>query len=359
MPHVSIVLTSYNHEKYLQEAIDSALNQTFTDFELIIIDDASIDNSWNLIKNYSDPRIKPFRHSSNKGTTHSLNEAISTIASGKYIAVHHSDDFWESNKLAIQLAFLEAHANVGAVFSNALAVNENGITLPNKNHFYFDIFDQPNRTRHEWLRFFFHHGNALCHPSVLIRMECFNKCGLYRNDLAQLPDLEMWIRLCFKYDIHVIPEKLVKFRVRDNEANTSSSRPDTRIRTTYEFYRLLPTYRQLTCFEDLAKVFPEADKYHRGIETDTAFALAMATLESKPFPFTQLFAQDLLFEILSDQSRAKKIRHLYNFSHNELIELTGFNDVFSVEAINRIYMSRSWKITKPIRFLGRLFCHIK
>ncbi|MDD1605895.1 MAG: glycosyltransferase, partial [Methylococcaceae bacterium] len=62
MPKISVILTSFNHEKYIQEAIDSVLNQTFTDFELIIWDDASTDNSWDLINQYSDPRIKAFRN---------------------------------------------------------------------------------------------------------------------------------------------------------------------------------------------------------------------------------------------------------------------------------------------------------
>ena len=109
-PLVSVILTSFNHEKYLREAIDSVLNQTFTDFELIIWDDASSDNSWDVINEYTDHRIKAFRNEARKRAIWGINKAISEVAIGKYIAIHHSDDAWETEKLGKQVAFLEAHA---------------------------------------------------------------------------------------------------------------------------------------------------------------------------------------------------------------------------------------------------------
>ena len=285
MPSVSVILTSFNHEKYIEEAIDSVLNQTFTDFELIIWDDASTDKSWSLINQYADSRIKSFRNEEQKRAAWGLNRAISEVASGRYIAVHHSDDAWEPDKLEKQAAFLDAHSEIGAVFTNALAITEAGSPLLDEGHFYFDIFDQPNRTRHEWLRLFFSRGNALCHPSVLIRKSCYEDCGLYRFGLAQTGDIDMWIRLCMRHEIHVLPEKLVRFRVRDNEANSSGSSPETRIRGVYEFYRSLQNYRELTSFEDLVKVFPSAAGSYRGEEADVEFLLAMAALEEQAFCF--------------------------------------------------------------------------
>lgn len=374
MPKVSVILTSFNHAKYILEAIDSALNQTFTDFELIILDDCSSDNSWDLINQYSDPRIKAFRNEVNKGPVEELNKAISAVASGKYIAIHHSDDVWEPDKLGKQVAFLETHSEVGAVFTNALAIAEDSSPLSDEQHYYSNIFDQPSRTRHEWLRFFFSRGNALCHPSVLIRKACYEDCGLYRYGLAQLPDFDMWIRLCLKYEIYVLPEKLVRFRVRDNEANTSASRPETRIRGLYEFYKLLQNYRKIKSFDDLVKVFPSAEKYYRNEETDLDFALAKVALEEKPFGFTQLFGQDLLFEAISDPKRAANIKRLYDFDFKSFIALTAKHDVFSREEVstllrnaaerdhdienltntlNEIYQSPIGKLIGPMRWYDR------
>lgn len=362
MPKVSVILTSFNHEKYLREAIDSVLNQTFTDFELIIWDDASADGSWTVINSYSSPRIKAFRNEVSKRGIYGANKAISEVAAGKYIAIHHSDDVWEPDKLEKQVAFMDAHSDIGAVFTNALAIAEDSSPLTDEKNFFSDIFNQSNRTRHEWLRFFFHSGNALCHPSVLIRKACYEDCGLYRYGLAQLGDFDMWIRLCLQYEIHVLPEKLIRFRVRDKKANASASRPDSRIRTLYEFYNLLPNYRRLTRFEDLVKVFPSAEKYYRGEETDMGFVLGMAILDQMSFPFTLLFGQDLLIEAVSDPKRAANIKRLYDFDYNNFIALTGQHDVFSREevaerdsTINKIYASNSWRLMRPLRFLKRIF----
>ena len=382
MPRVSVILTSFNHGKYICEAIESTLNQTFTDFELIILDDHSLDNSWDLINQYSDPRIKAFRNEVNKGPVEGVNKTISEVVTGEYIAIHHSDDVWELDKLGKQVAFLDANPEIGAVFTNALAITEDGTPLTDKAHCYFNIFEQPNRTRHEWLRFFFTRGNALCHPSALIRKTCYEDCGLYRFGFAQVADFDMWIRLCLKYEICVLPEKLVRFRVRDNEANASGNRPEARIRGLYEFYKLLPNYQKIKKLDDLAKVFPIAEKYYRDEETDMDFALAMVALEEKPYAFTPLFGLDLLFEAISDPKRSANIKHLYDFDYRSFIDLTAKYDVFSREEVSQLWGSvaerdgqltnltqaiaerehhiraligsRSWRLTGPLRKIGAL-----
>ena len=104
-PKVSVILTSFNHAKYLREAIDSVLNQTFTHFELIIWDDASSDNSWEIIQSYQDPRIKAFRNDVQRRGIYGINKAISEVAQGEFIAIHHSDDVWEFAKLDKQIAY--------------------------------------------------------------------------------------------------------------------------------------------------------------------------------------------------------------------------------------------------------------
>ena len=188
---------------------------------------------------------------------------------------------------------------------------------------------------------------------------------------------------CLKF---LSPDKLVKFRVRDNEANVSGSRHETRVRTLYEFYKSLQIYRNLTSFDDLVKVFPSAAKFYRNEDTDMGFLLAMVALEEKPFGFTQLFGLDILFEAISDPKRSATIKRLYNFDYKSFIELTGQHDVFSGELIHahakmiaerdgqigfqqaqisalvaerdRILDSTSWKITKPLRILHLILTNI-
>lgn len=127
MPEVSIITPCYNSEKYLDETIKSVLNQTFTDWEWIIVDDCSKDNSTQIIKKHIDPRIKLIENKKNLGVAESRNQGIKN-ASGNIIAFLDSDDLWAKNKLEeqIKLHKLEKYA---IVFSNYDNVNENGTSL--------------------------------------------------------------------------------------------------------------------------------------------------------------------------------------------------------------------------------------
>lgn len=331
-PKVSIILTSYNHGPYLGEAIGSILNQTFEDFELIVWDDASTDNSWEIITSYTDSRIRAYRNDINIGPVHGVNKAIFEIARGQYIALHHSDDVWLPAKLQKQVEYLDQHPEFGAAFTYVQVIDEYGAPLQDVTNFYYSIFRQPNRTRWQWLRFFFFSGNALCHPSILIRKECYEQCGGYDERLAQLPDFDMWIRLLFKYDIHILQEELIRFRIRNNEVNTSGDRPDTRIRGSVEYLSLLGHYKKIHNFEELSAIFPEVQSLSHEDQGNLHFLLGKVALQGAKHPMGQLFALQLLHEALSGTSRRANIQKQYQFSCLDLNSLTSQYDVFGVEA---------------------------
>ena len=336
-PKVSVILTSYNHEKFLREAIDSVLNQTFKDYELIICDDASTDNSWNIICSYADPRIISHRNTINivRGN---LNNMIEQVAHGEYIAIHHSDDAWEPTKLEKQVHFLDTHPNIGAVFTNAHVIRENGDLLDDKSHIYYKVFNQPNRDRFEWLNFFFYRGNALCHPSVLIRKVCHDQCGTYRNGFIQTDDFDLWVRVCLRYEIHVIPEKLTRFRILSNEMNVSGNRPEMRIRSNYEYFQILENYLKIPNYQELVKIFPIAQKYYHQEGFDIGYVLGRLALETTQEEFKQLFGLNLLFKAINDPDRKEKISKLYGFNQKEFFTLAAHYDVFSIEKKTNSYM---------------------
>lgn len=333
MPKVSVILSSYNHAKFICESIENTLNQTFTDFELIIWDDGSSDDSWELINQYSDPRIKAFRNEVNIGGVFGVNKAIFEIALGEYIAIHHSDDVWELDKLQKQVDFLAASPNIGAVFTNTQPIDERGAPLSDQSHKYYKVFNQPNRSRYEWLRHFFFHGNALCHPSILIRKRCYEDCGLYLDSLAQLTDFDMWVRLCLKYDIHVLPERLVRFRVRDDEANASGNRPDVRIRDRSEFHYILKHFLHISTFEELVSIFPEAEKYYRPNGCEPRFVFAMIALGDTSLPWAKMLGIETLFDLFADLDTKKRIKSLYQFDYRDFTALTGKYDLFFQELL--------------------------
>jgi GT2 family glycosyltransferase/glycosyltransferase involved in cell wall biosynthesis len=331
-PKVSVILTSYNSAKYLRESIESALNQTYKDFELIIWHDESPDDSWDIITSYTDRRIRVFTHQPNGFAAH-FQEAIADVARGEYIAVHHSDDAWEPEKLEQQVALLDAHPEVGAVFTKVKIIGEDSEPFENTSHFYYKIFDQPNRTRHEWLNHFFYRGNALCHPSVMVRKKCFAECGTYRHPMAQANDMDLWVRVCMKYEIHILPDKLTRFRVRANEMNVSGDRPDAHIRGALEQYEILPHFQKITDPEEFVKVFPNTLQYFKPEGYDLDFALAMAALDPSTPIYKKLFGLQLLFDALNDIEREKRLRELYGFGYREFFVLAGELDVFSTALI--------------------------
>ena len=328
MPKVSVILTSYNHAQYLRAAIDSALAQTFTDFELFIWDDASSDQSWEIIQSYGDARIRAIRNESRRRPIFGINRVISEMAAGEYIAIHHSDDIWEPGKLDAQVRFLDTHPTHGAVFTNALIIDERGKPSTERTNSYFSIFAQPNRSRYEWLHFFFFRGNGLCHPSVLIRKAFFDQYGLYRRGFSQLTDYDTWIRLCMHYEIHVLPEKLVQFRVPRENINASSPTPEGIIRTEFEMFRVLDNYLQLSEFEEIAAIFPEAGKYRSPRGFDQGYVLGMVAVEAKASSQTVLFGLNLLFEALGGPARAERLKALYDFDAVRFHEIKGSSKVF-------------------------------
>ena len=215
IPKVSVILSSYNHEKYISEAIESILNQTFKDFEVLIFDDGSQDNSREIVKSFNDPRIKLFLHEVNRGPRICLKECMNA-AQGKYIAIHHSDDSWAKDKLEKQINFLETHENYAACFTWVKIIDEDGnpYELSEKNN-YHAVFDQENRTREKWLHDLFFAGNCFCHPSVVLR----NKKNLYDelygiSGLWQLTDYAAWVRLLLNSNLYVLNERLTLFRLR-------------------------------------------------------------------------------------------------------------------------------------------------
>jgi glycosyltransferase involved in cell wall biosynthesis len=173
MPIVSVIIPSYNHEAYIAECINSVLNQTFQDFEIIITDDASTDRTVQVIERFNDPRIKLFKHSINKGASVATNNCIRQ-SKGKYIAMLSSDDAWYPNKLDIQVKYLDTHPKIGAVFGKADWIDETGAIIKSRHFPYMDVFNVRNRSRFEWLNHFFNKGNCLCHPCSLVRRKCYD-----------------------------------------------------------------------------------------------------------------------------------------------------------------------------------------
>ena len=331
-PKVSVILTSYNHAAYVAAAIESVLKQTFRDFELLIIDDGSSDNSREIIKSFNDPRIKTFLYTENRGPVLAIRDAVYS-AQGKYIAVHHSDDLWRLDKLARQVAFLDANKNYAACFTWVDFIDERGnIRELDDNDFYKTIFEKSNRSRAEWLNYFFYNANCLCHPSAMVRREAYEKYRLLDlHGFWQLPDLLMWIRLCFHADIFILQERLTKFRLRRaRQENTSATSFDKLLRADLEFYFIAREFvYNFTDNKFFLEVFPDAKKFLINGQINRRFAFAKICLY-KEVPAFNLAGLELLKELLNSPANAAEIKTLYNYDEKSFLRDGGTYDVFNL-----------------------------
>lgn len=325
-PRVSVLLSSYNHEAFVQEAIDSVLQQTFTDFELIIVDDASSDGSWEVIARNTDPRIRAHRNTSRKGAVNNANWALRELVRGQFVAIHHSDDVWRREKLERQLAAFATNPALGAAFTWVQVIDECGATLEN------DWFNRPTATRWSLLGELFREENHLAHPSVLIRRECYESVGLYNPLLVQTPDADMWCRLLLAWPIEIVPEKLTVHRLHSNRSNTSNTaRADVRVRTANEWNHLRRHLLRITETEDFFRIFPELKTRIKATgPCPVAFLLAMACLHASEARNAWQLGLELLQAAMGDVPTRAAIEQACGFSVADLAHLTGSRDPFGV-----------------------------
>lgn len=353
MPKVSVILSSLNHARFLPEAIESVLQQTFTNFELFIIDDASEDDSWEIICRYQDPRIIAIRNLKRMRGAYGFNEVIQHRAQGEFIAIHHSDDVWAPQKLEKQVAFLQRHAEAAVVFTQVHLIDEHGLPFEDGKHAYYSLFNQRNRSRYEWLNHFFLHGNCLCHPSVLARRNQLLQVGLYDRRLGQLTDLDLWVRLCFQLEIHILQEALIKFRILNHEANQSGNREEARNRIRNEWSVVLGRYLHCCDEETFFKIFPGIKG--RYVQNHWPFLLAIMALDTDE-EAKKSTGLNLLYRLFEDCKTAETILEKHDFGYTDLIALSGEIDPFYTNEILRLRSELSiikgawwWKLCAPFR----------
>lgn len=321
-PKVSVIMPAYNHARFVRQAIDSVLSQSFEDLELLVTDDGSSDGTAEIIRGVHDPRLRFVAFSENRGVCDAMNDAIGR-AKGEYIAVLNSDDYFLPAKLEKQVSYLDSHAEHGAVFGLPRFITEDGERFLDTRHVFWNVFTAGNRTRREWLKHFFYFGNCLCHPTILIRRSCYAKIGLFNPLLMQLPDFDMWTRLCRDFDIHVMEEELTAFRVLLNERNVSAPSDKKSARIAWEISTVLSNYVSISD-EDLEAIFQPsvADGKRRSPKVTLAME---AILLGRP-GYLQ-FGLRLLADLYARNDRT--------FSLTEYFELVGSLDPFGAGYIGR------------------------
>lgn len=191
----------FNGERHLKQAVDSILTQTFTDFEFIIIDDCSTDETKSILESYSDPRLTVLRNSKNIGLTKSLNRGIRQ-ARGRYLARMDADDISEPSRFTRQIGFLESHPRHAVVGSFARVIDDKSSLITR-----WELpVDDPGI--HRRLK----RDNGIIHGSALIRMECLKAVGCYDGTIPYSQDYDLWLRLSERFRLANLPEYLYSQR---------------------------------------------------------------------------------------------------------------------------------------------------
>ena len=203
-PNVTVLMPVYNGEKYLKETMGSILNQTYIDFEFLIIDDGSTDRTEEIVKSFLDPRIHFVKNSENLKIISTLNKGLS-LAKGKYIARMDADDICAINRLEKQVEFLENNLSVGLIGSDYKSFG----TIHKSIHY---------ASRYEDLKFSALFYNPFCHPSVMMRKEILTQYHLnYNPDFLHVEDYKLWTEFLIHTNCQNLSEELIAYRTHPNQ----------------------------------------------------------------------------------------------------------------------------------------------
>ncbi|MEA3377268.1 MAG: glycosyltransferase [Chloroflexota bacterium] len=204
LPRISVVMAVYNAGEYLRQSIDSILEQTYRDFEFLIIDDGSTDDTGQILASYDDPRTVILGNEQNRGLAASLNRGLA-VAGGEYVARQDADDVSYPRRLAKQVAYLDAHPEAGVVGTTTEWIDENDDVL--------QVWHQPteNGAIQETLLKYC----CLIHGSTMYRRRCFEEMGGYDPAMRTGQDYDFWLRVSEAWDLANLPDVLYRYRWHD------------------------------------------------------------------------------------------------------------------------------------------------
>lgn len=211
MYKLSICIPNYNYAMYIGDTIQSILNQTHSDFELIVVDDASTDKSVDVINSFNDPRIKLYENKTNLGITANWNRCLE-YATGDYIAIFHSDDIYHRKIIEHEVNILDSE-NVHIVGTRAVS---DIAMLPKETEMKHTVYSPL-----EFIKFLFI-GNTLVCPSVMIKKEVYDNMGKYNEDLVFAEDQEFYLRTATKYGFAKIENFLMLYRQQPEKKHQKS-----------------------------------------------------------------------------------------------------------------------------------------
>jgi glycosyltransferase involved in cell wall biosynthesis len=233
MPRVSVVIPTYNSAASLREAIESVLGQTYLDFEVIVIDDGSTDDTERVVRSFGDRVCYVSQRNSGAGAAR--NQGIRT-SRGSYVAFLDSDDLWVPSKLEDQIPLLDRDPEIGLVYSDWAVVAEQGEdvpsylrNLPAASGYVFDGLVQ---------------CGFILTSGTVVRRSCLDEVGYFDETLSIAQDYDLWLRICYRWKVELVNKPLAIKRNRDG--NLSSNLPKTAAERIMLFEKALRNFPDMT-----------------------------------------------------------------------------------------------------------------
>jgi len=217
-PLVSVCIPTFNRAGMLRECIDSVLQQTLTDYEIIVSDNASEDSTESVVKSFKDKRIRYYRNDRNLGIRNNWERCLE-LATGEFITIFPDDDIMMPNNLVKKADYLAANPSVGLVHSKYHVINGDGeIVIYDTN--WKHSADRTTDAIESKVDMLTADGNTINAPTVMFRKECYTRLGGFSDKLSYAIDWEYWMRIAVYYDVAFLATPLVKWREHDGRLTT-------------------------------------------------------------------------------------------------------------------------------------------
>jgi len=323
---LSVIMPVYDGEKYLNDAINSILIQTFTEFEFIIINDGSTDHSEEIIKSYSDPRIIYIKNEQNKGIVATLNTGLE-ISKGRYIARMDADDISLPNRLKMQLDFMLSHPEYKLCGTNAIAMNEDGRLLHKIRR---PILNEEIKVKHLF-------RNSFIHPSVIVDAEVV-KTLKYSSNYEHAEDYFLFSQIEMNHRVANLENNLIYYRI--HTENITSKRRDEMNKSEMKAINFLLS----NLFQE--KISDEVVSLHHTFLTRNFENIESSRIEAhllkiknankiKHIYHMEFLASELQNEWFNFLFFAKKKKALSTYIHSDLFSFRRFNFRHLVKLISK------------------------
>lgn len=389
-PLISIVMVNYNHDDFLNEAISSVINQTYKNWELIIVDDGSTDESCNIIKSYQDHRIRPIFLKKNGHISAATNIGLQEVR-GEYVARLDSDDVWKKHKLEQQLKYMDDNPELSICFTKLELIDKYSRVIKREDaKELYELYDNRQKNRSEWLKFFFFYGNSLIQSSILMKTEVVERVGLFNLAYVQAHDFDFFVRAARFYEFGFVEEPLLQYR--RIQSQNSEINPDNNLRffnehmnIRYHFFDDFPDELFKETFKDC--LINKEAATHEELLCEQAFLLMECVGENRLNPilgmmkleellndpviggvletkyqFTpksfykenlkqQFYSYEIYREIQELEYKVQDLEEKNKYQKEHIDLLLNVKDQ-QQKCIDEMRNSASWKITRPIRKAG-------